>query len=96
MAISSRIVTVATMVASATPKSPRLRKNSWRQRATSSRASATSTSSADRAAMGICASSGALSATRAKSNSAENTDDSGVRAPASRLGMERFIEPHDT
>ena len=56
MAISSRIVTVATMVAKATPKSVRLRLNSWRHRAKSSRLSATSSSSADSAAMGICAS----------------------------------------
>ena len=46
--------------------------------------------------MGICASKGALSATSATSSKAENTAASGVRAPACRLGMERFIEPQDT
>ncbi|MNY79767.1 hypothetical protein D3C86_2205550 [compost metagenome] len=47
------------------------------------------------AAIGICASSGALSATSATSHSAENTLASGVRAPASKLGTERLSEPHE-
>ena len=96
IAISSRIVTVATSVASATEKSLRLKPNSSRQRARLSRLMATSTNSAASAAIGICASTGALKATRPSSSSAENTEASGVRAPDSRLGMERFMEPHDT
>ena len=46
--------------------------------------------------MGIRASIVALTATSASSSSAENTEASGVWAPACRLGMERFIEPQDT
>ena len=47
------------------------------------------------AAIGIAASSVALTATSASSHSAEHTAASGVRAPTSRLGIERFSEPHD-
>ena len=96
IAISSRIVTVATSVVRATAKSLRLRANSLRQRFRSSKASATSTSRPASAAIGICASTGALTATSPSSSSAENIDAIGVRAPVSRFGMERFIEPQDT
>ena len=48
------------------------------------------------AAIGICASKDALTATSANSNIAEKTAASGVRAPACKLGMERFMEPQDT
>ena len=96
MAISRRMVTVAMVVASATPNSVRSSRSSCRQRGASRSETATSSSRAASAAIGICASKGALSATSATSNSAENTAASGVRAPACRLGMERFIEPQDT
>ncbi len=66
-----------------------------RSRAMSSRPHATSSSIAAIAAIGICASSGALTATSATSHSAENTLASGVRAPASKLGTERLSEPHE-
>ena len=96
IAISSRMVTVASRVASATPNSVRLSLKRCRQRARSSKATATSMSKAASAAMGICASKGALTATSASSSNAEKTAASGVRAPACKLGMERFMEPHDT
>lgn len=48
------------------------------------------------AAFGIYASSGALSAISNRSSSAENTAASGVRAPASRFGIDLFSEPQDT
>ena len=47
------------------------------------------------AACGINASSGADRATSATSSKAENTAASGVLAPASKLGTERFSEPQD-
>ena len=96
IAVSSRMVTVASMVTPATKNSVRLRWASCCQRATSTNVSATSINSAASAAMGISASKPLLTATSASNNTAENTDASGVWAPASRLGMERFMEPHDT
>ena len=96
MAISRRIVNVATSVASATANSVRLRRASSRQRDTSNRNTDTSSSKAASAAIGILASNALLTATNANSSTAEKTAASGVRAPACRLGMERFIDPHDT
>ena len=96
IAVSSRMVTVATRVAKATKKSDRLRWASCRQRATSTNASATSINNAASAAMGISASQLLLTATSPSSSPAENTDANGVCAPASRLGMDRFIDPQDT
>ena len=48
------------------------------------------------AGIGISASSGALTAMSSNSQSDANTAASGVRAPASRFGIDRFSEPHDT
>ena len=55
-----------------------------------------SSSKAAIAAIGISASSGALTAASSSSQSDANTAASGVRAPASRLGNDRFSEPHET
>ena len=96
MAISRRIVRVATNVASATANSVRLRRASSRQRGASNKNTDTNSSKPASAAIGILASSALLMATSAKTSTAEKTAASGVRAPACRLGMERFIEPHDT
>ena len=96
IAVSSRMVTVATIVASATKKSVRLRIASCCQRAVSTKAHATSSSSAASPAIGISASTPALTATSTSSSSAENTAAIGVCAPASKLGIERFIDPQDT
>ena len=63
------------------------------------RRTATTRSAAARpaiAAIGISASSGALTAASSSSQSEANTAASGVRAPASRLGNDRFSEPHET
>ena len=96
IAISSRIVKVATRVASATANSVRLKLINLRQRGISNKKTATRSSNPASADIGILASSELLTATKANSSSAEKTAAMGVRAPACRLGMERFIEPHDT
>ena len=44
----------------------------------------------------MSASNGAVKATNNSSQNDENTAASGVRAPASKFGSERFSEPHDT
>ena len=46
------------------------------------------------AAIGMRSSSEALAATSARSATDEATAARGVRAPASKLGIERFKEPH--
>jgi hypothetical protein len=50
---------------------------------------------AEIAASGICASNGALTMTSTTSSSAENTLATGVCAPASKFGTERFSDPHE-
>ncbi len=96
MAISSLMVTVATMVAKATANSVWLKLKSCFQRGISSSVIATNMSRAASAAMGMRASSDELTATRASRSSAEKTAASGVRAPACRFGMDRFMDPQDT
>ena len=96
IATSSRIDMVARKVAAATAKSWRLKRHSWRQLARSNNDHEMSSSKAAIAAIGIRASSGALSAASSSNHSEAKTAASGVRAPASRLGNERFSEPHDT
>ena len=96
IATSRRIDTVAAKVAAATAKSWRLRRHSWRQAARSNSDQAIRSSKAAIAAIGISASSGALTAASSSSQSEANTAASGVRAPASRLGSDRFSEPHET
>ena len=83
IAISSRSVSVASAVTAAIRKSGRSSCHSRFQRPRSSRAAATSISSAATAASGIAASSGALATASRSSSSAENTLAIGVRAPAS-------------
>ena len=96
MAISRRMVKVAIIVARATANSVRLKLNTSRQRSTSNKDTDTSSSRPAKAAIGILANSWLLTATSANNNSAEKTAASGVRAPACKLGMERFMEPQDT
>ncbi len=96
IATSSRIETVATKVAAATAKSWRLKRQRRCQLARSNSDHEISSSKAAIAGSGISASSGALSAARASSQSDANTAASGVRAPASRFGSERLSEPHET
>ena len=96
IAISRRIVKVAINVARATVNSTRLKTNTSRQRAMSNKNIATISSKPASAAVGILASNALLTATKTNNKTAEKTAASGVRAPACKLGMERFIEPHDT
>src|SRR5687767_14522947 len=77
------------------PNSSRDSGHRRRQFGTSSSDHATSSSRPDTAAIGIAASSVALTPTSASSHSAEHTAANGVRAPISRLGIERLSEPHD-
>ncbi|MCY1313863.1 hypothetical protein D9M70_644340 [compost metagenome] len=78
-----RMVMVAASVTPAMTHSLGWARINCRQRGISSKVQATSNSSPEMAACGIMASRGADSATSAISSSAENTDASGVLAPAS-------------
>ncbi len=91
-----RIVIVASAVTSAIAKSCRLCCHRRRQPGMSNSDQATAISSAAIAGSGIRASSGALDAISSSSHSEANTAASGVRAPASRFGIERFSEPQET
>ena len=96
IASSSRTVNVANRVAAAMPKSCRLWRHRRCQAGRSNSCQATSISNPATPASGISASKGALKASSASSHSDANTAASGVRAPASRLGSERFSEPQAT
>ncbi|MNT47093.1 hypothetical protein D3C72_1837810 [compost metagenome] len=77
------MVIVAARVAPAMAHSPGCVRIRCRQRGMSSSVQATSSSRPEIAACGIIASKGAETATSTTSNTAENTDASGVFAPAS-------------
>ena len=95
IAISRRIVTVATSVAAAIAKSGRLRRQRRCQLRQSNSDHEMSRSRPAIAASGIRPSTGAIRATSSSSQIDANTAASGVRAPASKLGIERLSEPHD-
>ncbi|MNV36157.1 hypothetical protein D3C71_1276230 [compost metagenome] len=95
IATSMRIETVAASVAPAMAHSPGCMRINWRQRGMSSKVHATSSSKPEIAALGIMASNGADKATSTTSSTAEKTAASGVFAPASKLGTDRFSDPQD-
>ncbi|MNV23023.1 hypothetical protein D3C71_1140220 [compost metagenome] len=95
IATSMRMVTVAASVAAAIAHSPGCMRISCRQRGISSSVHATSNSNPEMAAFGIMASNGADKATSTTSSTAEKTAASGVLAPASKLGIDRFNDPQD-
>ena len=96
MAISKRMLTVANAVTAAMLKSARLCCHSFFQPGMSNKDHATSSKSAAIAGKAMCDNRGAVKANNNNSRTAENTAAKGVRAPASKLGMDRFTEPQAT
>ena len=83
-------------MAAAIAKSRRLKRHRRRQPSLSKQRPAISSSRAEIAASGIRPSTGAIAATSRSSQPEANTAAIGVRAPASRFGIERLSEPQDT
>ena len=77
-------------------KSSRPRRQSFSQPRQSNRDQATTTRRPAIAAYGIMPSSVVLAVTSTSSQADANTAANGVFAPASKFGIDRFIDPHDT